>query len=147
MASAYPEQQGGQSLGRQEYRYALAWHAGDWQSGAVCHVAQRFTTPPLVVQTGGHPGALPPEASLFALEPASLVLSAFKRAEDRNTLVIRLFNPTGAVVAGRLNLAATITRAWLTNLNEDRQQETPGANPHRVAFDVAPSGSSPWSWS
>ena len=61
--------------------------------------------------------------SLFSVEPANLVMSALKKAEDRNSVVMRLFNPTDATIKGKVSLALPFKKAYLTNMNEDRQKE------------------------
>ena len=51
-------------------------------------------------------------------------MTAFKRAEDRKTsYVLRLFNPMDKAVSTTVALFKLIKRAWLTDLNEKRQQE------------------------
>jgi mannosylglycerate hydrolase len=52
-----------------------------------------------------------------------LRFAALKKAEDRNTFVVRLYNPTGVLQRGRLLFVAALDRAWETNLNEKREHE------------------------
>ena len=47
-----------------------------------------------------------------------LILSCLKKAEDRNSFIIRVFNPTEFPVEGKIRLPVTVKKAWYTNLNE-----------------------------
>jgi alpha-mannosidase len=112
-----PDQKGSQALGRHEIDYSIVPHAGDWR-GRVVQEAERLNLPMLIVQTGRHPGTLPPRQSLLAIEPAEVQLSAVKRAEARDTLVVRVFNPTAEACDAKLTLFAPIVAARLLTLEE-----------------------------
>ncbi len=133
----FPHQKGGQCLRRMEFDYALYPHAGRWHEAGAWEEADALNAPPQVYQTSPHAGGhLPPEASFFSVEPAGLVLSALKKAEDRESFILRLFNPTPEAVEGRITLRAPLAKAWLTNLNEERQGELPAAAGRPVAVEV-----------
>jgi len=119
VSGSFPEQKGGQSPGEHEFKYGVYFHLGDWRSGQVYQVARRFSVPLQIVQTAAHAGDLPEEASFFNLEPEALVLSALKRAEDRATCIVRLFNPTAQPVNGRLIFHHQVGRAREVTLNEE----------------------------
>jgi mannosylglycerate hydrolase len=122
-AGVFPDQHGGQLQRTLQYNYALYPHRGDWHDAELFREAQSFNTPPTTVQTCPHKlGHLPPRASLFAVESDALVVSTLKRAEDRETLILRLHNPTGAPATGTVRMAQTIKSAWQTSLNEERRQ-------------------------
>ena len=57
------------------------------------------------------------------VEPAELVVTAIKRAEDRDTLIVRFFNITDEPVPGAQVAMPGATRARLVNLNEEPQEE------------------------
>jgi mannosylglycerate hydrolase len=137
-AGAFPDQDGGQLQTRLEYRYAIVPHRGDWRDADLFRQAQSFNAPPVTIQTSCHrTGSLPPQQGLFALKSAAqareqqpeaqasgnqasgLVLSAFKKAEDRETYIVRLYNPTDATAAAAICLAG-IKAAWRTTLDEVR---------------------------
>ena len=119
----FPLQKGGQCLRTLEYEYAIVPHVGDWEKGGVYGEAMSLNTPPATFQVSANPhskGDLPASASFFAVEPAGLVLSCFKKAEDRDSYIVRLFNPTAKTVTGTVRVPATVKKAWLTNLDERR---------------------------
>jgi alpha-mannosidase len=61
-------------------------HAGDWTEGDVHAEAEALNVPsaPFQVAVSGRAGPLPAEASFYAVEPADLIVSAFKQAQDYN---------------------------------------------------------------
>jgi len=134
----YPKQKGGQCQGPQTFRFALYPHAGDWNTGGVYRVAQRFNVPVRPIQCGrGDGDALGMSESLFALEPRELVLSAMKQEEDGEAIVARVFNPTATPLKGTLRMKTALTKAELVNLNEAPLGEL-AIQGTAVAFDVGP---------
>ena len=124
VGSGFPSQKGGQCLGEHHIRYAIRPHAGDWQAANVPLAAAQFNVPVRPVQTRRNTGPLPAKrAALFEIDNAMLRFSTLKKAEDRNSYVVRLYNPTNERQTGRIRFAAPIARAWLTDLNEKRQRE------------------------
>ncbi len=119
----FPEQNGAQLLRTLEYEYALYPHAGDWNQGDVFAQACAFNTPVASYQIskGRDAGSLPCDLSMLDISPSTLVLSALKKAEDRESFVIRIHNPTAATVAGCIRFHVKPKAAWLVNLDETRQ--------------------------
>ncbi|MFQ3660869.1 MAG: glycosyl hydrolase-related protein [Chloroflexaceae bacterium] len=149
-----------QCLGEHRYDLALLPHAGGWE--AVLPEAQRYRAPiylrrgdehegytphetwpddepalhqggPLLLLDRCRRGELPPELGLLTLTSERLVLSAVKRSESGEALIVRCFNPGPQPEAARLRLFRPIHRAFLTNLNEE---------PH-TPLHVDPDGSVP----
>jgi len=52
-------------------------------------------------------------------------LSAIKKCDSRDSVILRLFNPTSEQVAGRVVCHREIQEAWLTNMNEERRDQLP----------------------
>ena len=113
-----PEAQG---LGTHTFEYALVPHAGDWRTedAAVMQEAQAFEADMRVIITERHAGTLPRSMSFIHAAPSSLVVSAVKRAEDEDALVVRVHNPLDRHVRGELILAQPIREVRSVNLNED----------------------------
>ena len=124
VGSGFPSQKGGQALGYHKIRYAIRPHAGDWQAANIPLAAEQFNVAPRPVQTRVSEGTLPAkQASLFEISNPALRFSALKKAEDRKSFVVRIYNPTGERQSCRLRFAAPLARAWQTNLNEKRERE------------------------
>lgn len=119
----YPEMELSQSLGENEWRYAIYPHPGDWQQGDVYSEADAFNLELHVGQAGVHEGDLPWSMSFLTVEPKRLSISAVKKCEDRDSTIIRIFNPTDGDVDSTVSAFRPITAAWLNNMNEERRDE------------------------
>lgn len=109
---------GAQCPGVHTFDVAVIASDGDWKSGEVWKQAYQFATPLLTVQA---PAAenVPSSCSFLKIEPSCLVLSAFKQAEDRETLIVRLFNTTDDAVE-QAHVMLSGARQWRrVNLNEE----------------------------
>ena len=121
--SYFPSQKGGQCLGHHSIRYALKPHAGTWQDADIPLAAELFNVPPVPVQTRKHKGSLPAkETSLFAIDNAVVCFSTLKKTEDRHTFIVRVYNPTAQTQKANITFHTLIAKAWLTNLNEERDR-------------------------
>lgn len=155
---------GGQCPGQHTFDYAVAPHQGDWQviyRDALNYRApvylrrgddregydpnQAFPTDHAGLRDLGatrmkpfeRGGELPSELSFLSVEPAMLTLSAIKRAEHDDRLVVRVFNPTDAAVAGRLTLFRPVAEAATVDLRErDVARLTPDGHTVDVAVDA-----------
>ena len=118
----FPDQNGSQLQRKMTFDYALYPHAGDWVEGDVYAEAEALNVPvaPFQITASNQNGQLPPESSLYAVEPPNLIVSTFKQAQDRESCILRLFNPTGESIVGKVRLKAALKAAYLTDLNETR---------------------------
>jgi len=115
----HPEMTLSQCLGDHEFRYAIYPHEGQWDKAEVFREAERLSVPLEPAQAGAHGGDLPRRHSFLNVEPANLILSALKRAEDGKGLIIRLFNPTTKSLEGKLRFFKPIASAHLCDLEEN----------------------------
>lgn len=129
-----------QCLRRMAFDYALLPHTGDWQSGRLPEWADRFNSDLLVAETGAHTGPLADTAGLLALADAGeqLKVTAVKRAEDGQAVIVRFFNPTTEPVAGCITSAWPMRAAAYANLNEERQAAIPLEDAHRAPVLAGP---------
>ena len=118
----YPWMKLSQSLGINEWRYAVYPHAGDWRGGEVYREAEEFTLPLKTAQAGPGEGDLPRELSFISVQPSGIVLSAVKQCEHRESLILRLFNPASDEIKGSIRFHLPVREAWLTNMNEERRR-------------------------
>jgi alpha-mannosidase len=100
-----------QDQGVQTFRMILVPHAGSWQNVAVVHLAEELVAPPLVIYQGIHRGTRPPSASFLSIDAPDVVISAIKRAEDGNDLIVRMYETAGHATAATLNLSF-LHRRW-----------------------------------
>jgi alpha-mannosidase len=137
-ATAFPHEKGGQSLVAHEFRYALCFHKGTWDSGNVIQESRKFNVPVRMAQTGAHSGTLPASHSFFNVEPAQLVLGAMKKSEKEDSVIIRLYNPTANTVRGTVTTALPVILARTTNLNEEPSGDLQVTNKRNILCDIPP---------
>ncbi len=126
VSSEFPEALGSQMLQTVEYEYAIYPHAGDWTEGGVYAEADKLNAKPAATQISMNKGGdLPTVASHYTVDNDMLVLSSVKKAEDRDSMVVRLYNPTGETQEGSITFGLPVSKAWKNNLNEVRGEELP----------------------
>jgi len=115
---------GAQSIGEHTFEYSIIPHTGDWTKAAAA--ARSFAAPMRAVPAGVHEGTLPPAGHLLEVEPEALVVhgtlrvSAIKRSEDGQALVVRLYNNSAEAVKGRVRPGVPCRREIMrATLDED----------------------------
>lgn len=140
----FPGKKGNQLLKRMEFEYAVYPHKGNWEEGEVYAEARRHNAPAILYQvTGGAKGTLPLEQAFLEVENRNLQVSAFKKSEDRNSLILRVYNPSGADLRSRISLTVPgvkITRMLECNLNEEQTGERLTVTGNCFHVNVKPSG-------
>ena len=114
---------GAQCPGRHVFHYSVVPHRGTWEEAAA--QARAFAAPLRAVAVEAHPGPLPPTLGFLDVEPASVVVSAVKPAEEGEGFVVRVYNPTDADAQARLRVWRHLLRAELANLNESGLEDLP----------------------
>jgi len=93
-------------IGEHEVHVALQPFTAEMAVAEAMHIGQEFNHAIRVIGTDMHPGRLPVIGKFATIEPQSIILSAIKKAEDGDGLVLRLINPTSEDVTVRLSLDA-----------------------------------------
>jgi len=109
---------GVQCPGPQSFRYAILPFEGGVVEGGVLPAAQRFVNPPRVIQVAAGPGQLPREFSLLRVEGPGLVVTAVKRCENSDELLVRLFNSDTQTRTGRLTFGCRVGSVRTAELDE-----------------------------
>jgi mannosylglycerate hydrolase len=118
----YPDDDSSQTQGGHTIRYALMPHAGLWHEVGVMKQAVARATPLRCAQIGRQEGPLPVTRSQLTLSGSdNLVLSALKKAEDRDSLIVRFYNPSPETVTAELAFGWMIKEAYRLKLNEERE--------------------------
>jgi mannosylglycerate hydrolase len=114
-----------QCLGHQEFDYALVLHSGNWDADQVLVLreAQAFNTPVRAAVTEQHSGQLPTLATLVEVEPRELVVSAIKRSNSGEGLIVRVYNPLSHAVEASLRPGMATSKAFVANLQEKPQEQ------------------------
>ena len=80
--------------GRHIITYSLYPHSGDWQADSVRR-GYELNNPLIPVTAKKHNGRLPKEHSFLQIEPANMIVTALKKAEDSNDVILRFYDCTG----------------------------------------------------
>jgi mannosylglycerate hydrolase len=135
--SDFPSQKGGQLPGSHKYKYAIMPHKGTWQDAGILKLSEMFNNPVIPIQTNASAGMLDSkEKSFFSINNPNLGFSAFKRAEDSSSYILRVYNPADTLEQAVLNVPGGIRGAWLVNLDEQRLEEIPLKEGKMVAFNA-----------
>lgn len=134
----FPDQTGSQLQREMEFEYSIYPHTGNWEQGNVYAEAEKLNVPIASYQVNGiTKGSLPESHSFFSIQPDNLILSSFKKAEDRDSYIMRLFNPTDHTISGNIEFAVDIAEVHYTNLNEERESVLQVEMNRRIKVDVA----------
>jgi alpha-mannosidase len=106
--------------GHHEFAYSLYPHGGTWREAQT--VRRGYELNYKLVTTGArkHQGSLAPEGSFVQLQPDNVVLTAIKKAEEDNNLVLRFYEWAGKRSDVKLQLPAGAESATETDLMEKR---------------------------
>ena len=102
--------------GEHEIAYALMPHRGGWQEAGVVAAARAFSEPLLWSSGTG---------AFAEVDDPALVLDTIKRAEDSDSLILRLYEAHGGRGTARVRLGVPFSRACLTDLLEREGEELP----------------------
>jgi alpha-mannosidase len=117
--------------GHHHFHYALYPHAGTWKDALTVRHGYEYNYPLTAVVTTAHAGSLPPEHSFASVGPENVVLTAVKKAEDAQGLILRVYEWAGKDATAEFHVPPGATGATVTNM-----QETPDGSPLALMGDV-----------
>ena len=118
------------------FEYAVQPHDGDWRQAEMYKQALEFNHRPIATQANAS-GELPPELSFIKLSPHNLILSALKKAEDSDAVILRFFETTGETTRAEVELFKDIKRLTMVDLLEREEGELP-FEVNRFSLEVKP---------
>ena len=104
--------------GHQEFRYALYPHPGNWVAAHTVEHGYNFNTGLLGSQVEAHQGDLPAEHSFASVSSPDVVLTAIKKAEDSDALIMRMYEITNKTEQVKVALPPGATGVRMTDLME-----------------------------
>ena len=95
-------------------------HEGDWRESHTIRRAYEFNSPLIPVLTDVHEGGLPHAHSFIQLDPANLVLTSVKRAEDDDdSWIVQWYDAIGKKSEAVLTLPIQPKQAFMSNFLEE----------------------------
>lgn len=113
-AGVFPHEDGGQSLGKLTFDYLLY----PFTENKTSVLAECLSAPIKTVTTSKGSGTGGTSDSWLEI-PAELVLTSFKKSEDSDKYIIRMFNPTERTISGKIT--TKLIAPHYVNLNEEEE--------------------------
>jgi alpha-mannosidase len=104
--------------GRHEFSYSLYPHAGNWKQALTARRGYEFNYKLFAQQVQPHQGPMTARHSFVDLTPDHVILTAMKKTEDGNGLLLRFFDWAGTAGDVHITVPRGATSATLTNLME-----------------------------
>lgn len=132
----YPGDDSAQSLRQHTMRYGILAHAGDWRQAEVYRHALAFCTPLRLAQIAKQAGTLPFQKSFLNIDNPNLVFSALKKTDQRDSLIVRLYNATDSTLTGKITLGLPVREVFEATLAEQRLQPMPLTDANQISVTL-----------
>jgi alpha-mannosidase len=110
--------------GHHHFSYALFPHAGDWKQALTVRHGYEYNYKLQAMQLEAHAGTMPAKDSFVEPGAANVVLTAVKKAEDSNALILRMYEWAGKDSKISIKIPKGAQSARLVNLMEQSQGST-----------------------
>ena len=126
--------------GNHRYQMALLPHRGNWRLRYREGIEFNYPLIAFLGATGGSAAGrtLPRSREFLKLSPSNLILTAMKKSEDDEDVVIRFYEAEGRQAIAKVLLFKAIKQAWKTNLIEEEPEALPVKPDGSLELKVAP---------
>jgi alpha-mannosidase len=125
--------------GTHRYRVSVMPHADNWRSRYQEAIGFNDPLAAFLQREGASPNQIASASgSSLELEPANLVITALKKREEGEEVVVRFYEAEGFGCEGRLRFSKPIAQAWQANLIEDKEAALPLENGGSLPLAVKP---------
>jgi alpha-mannosidase len=124
--------------GHQYFSYSLYPHGGNWHQAFTVRRGYEFNYALEAIPTEAHEGTLPADHSYVDLKPENLMLTALKKTEDGNGLLLRFYEWAGQSGNAMVTVPAGASSARLTNLMEEPSGSELSVNGNKVIVPFHP---------
>jgi alpha-mannosidase len=110
--------------GDHQYRFSLTSHAPGWRNGYKAGIGANMELSAVVGSPAGGPaaGGWPEEMSFASLSTPNVLFSTIKKAEDDDSIVVRVYDLEGKETEARLELFVPPASASHVNMIEDEEK-------------------------
>jgi alpha-mannosidase len=123
--------------GSHDFTYSLYPHSGTWQQAQTIRRGYELNDKLISRQTEKHQGSLPAERSFVEIAPENVILTAFKKAEEDGSLVLRFYEWDGKESDVALQLPESVQSAEEADLME-RTMESLAVHGRTVTLHTKP---------
>ena len=124
--------------GHHEFSYSLYPHAGGWKQALTVRRGYEFNYKIAAFQVVGHEGKLPARHSFVEVHGDQVVLTALKKAEDSDSLLLRVYEWAGKEANVQIRVPDGAASATLTNLQEQPEGSALSIANNQVTIPVHP---------
>ncbi|MFQ6108683.1 MAG: alpha-mannosidase [Candidatus Aminicenantales bacterium] len=111
--------------GKHRFSYALFPHQGDWKKADTVRRGYEFNFPLISSLVSPHSGELPPFFSFFKTSPSNIILATVKKTEDRQSLILRLYEAEGTPTQAQITIFRRPKKVYELDLMENRLHSLP----------------------
>jgi alpha-mannosidase len=111
--------------GEHHIAYALYPHRSDFKKALTTKKAYEFNYPLMPIIEPSHKGCLPKVYSFVSIQPENIILTAIKKAEDSNGIILRFYETCGEDTKAVIHVTETLKGARETDLLENENSEIP----------------------
>jgi alpha-mannosidase len=126
--------------GHHEFTYSLYPHGGSWKDALTIRRGYELNYKLLSLPFGQHQGSLAPEYSFLQVQQDNVIVTALKRAEDENALVLRFYEWAGKEGEVTIQLPPGAQSAEETDLMEkpigSLSVRSGGVSVHTKAYEI-----------
>jgi alpha-mannosidase len=133
-----PDFDGARDAGQHTFTYTLVPHNGDWRDAGMEKLGIEFNTPMIArtIKESGD-GSLPAMHSFMQFEATpNVVISAIKKAEKGDFVIVRLAETNGEDGSAGIKLAGAGENAALVNFLERKDQPVSGGKVSLTPFKI-----------
>jgi alpha-mannosidase len=105
--------------GRHFFTYSIFPHEGDYASAGTVRAGYELNIPLRTVVTDSHGGSLPARSSAFAVDAANVVIDTVKKAQDDDSIILRLYESQNRRGKVSISTEILIKEAWECDLMEN----------------------------
>jgi len=103
-----------QDQGIHAFRMLLVPHRDTWRESNIVRTAEEFLSPAISIYQGIHGGSKPKAGSFLSAGSENIIISAIKRSESNDDLIIRCVETSGINTTATIDLAF-VNRKWSGN--------------------------------
>jgi alpha-mannosidase len=124
--------------GIQHFRYALYPHAGTWQQAMTERKGYELNYPLQATVVAPHTGSLPASHSFISVDDDNVILTAVKKSEDDDALILRVYDWSGKPSNAKFTLPPGAISATEVNLMEQPMGSALTVHENTVTLPVGP---------
>jgi alpha-mannosidase len=119
--------------GDHHYRFSLTSHGPGWRNGYQAGIQPNNSLIAVVNPAAGDGASLPESMSFLSVSAPNVLVSTLKKAEDDDSLILRIYDIEGKNAEARLNVFVPVRSAEKVNIIEEGGTELkPGKSGHAL---------------